>query len=253
MAGLACARTLIERRIRVIVLEARDRVGGRVWTHGEAEMGAEFVHGRTSELMSLIKEVGAETTERVGSMLRERRDGGLTEDGDHHEEATLPLRSLVEYDGEDMTFRHWVSQRGWSEEARTELIGYVEGYNAADARKIGIWSLGFQQKAADESSGERSWHVQGGYQRLANYLATRIEALGGSVRLGWEALSVRWRERRVEVACNRGVVSARNCVIALPLGVLQHVNEESFLGIAPHHERSFMRNVLQWAMRYASQ
>lgn len=32
------------------VLEARNRIGGRVWTHEGVEMGAEFIHGRTPEL-----------------------------------------------------------------------------------------------------------------------------------------------------------------------------------------------------------
>src|SRR5918994_3509739 len=54
-AGIAAARALHEQGIRLIVLEARERIGGRVWTHRDArtpvpiELGAEFIHGSAPE------------------------------------------------------------------------------------------------------------------------------------------------------------------------------------------------------------
>ncbi|MGI4831004.1 MAG: FAD-dependent oxidoreductase, partial [Janthinobacterium lividum] len=75
MAGLSAARVLAEQGLRVLVLEARDRVGGRVFTEQTAdgvrvEHGAEFVHGRAPELWALIEESGVKVVEREGSMLR---------------------------------------------------------------------------------------------------------------------------------------------------------------------------------------
>jgi phytoene dehydrogenase-like protein len=80
IAGLACARTLAERGVRVMVLEARNRVGGRVWTHDGVEMGAEFIHARSPELWKLIEDAGASATERDGSMPREVECGSLEDD-----------------------------------------------------------------------------------------------------------------------------------------------------------------------------
>src|ERR1044071_1661595 len=54
-AGLAAARTLSDHDIDVVVLEARERVGGRVFTHRDRgtpvpiELGAEFIHGSAPE------------------------------------------------------------------------------------------------------------------------------------------------------------------------------------------------------------
>jgi monoamine oxidase len=53
VAGLAAAYELSRAGVNVIVLEARDRIGGRIYTlHDEnsplpIELGAEFIHGRS--------------------------------------------------------------------------------------------------------------------------------------------------------------------------------------------------------------
>src|SRR4051812_31783739 len=45
MSGLAAARALTERGIDVIILEARDRIGGRVETRNGVDLGAHWIHG----------------------------------------------------------------------------------------------------------------------------------------------------------------------------------------------------------------
>jgi len=58
-AGLAAARDLSRERHEVDVLEARDRIGGRVYTHRDPEspvpieLGAEFVHGKSAALWQI--------------------------------------------------------------------------------------------------------------------------------------------------------------------------------------------------------
>ena len=64
MAGLAAAERLGAAGRRVVVLEARDRIGGRIHTVDDpgldhpVELGAEFVHGRPAELVELIRDTG---------------------------------------------------------------------------------------------------------------------------------------------------------------------------------------------------
>ncbi|HET8836872.1 MAG TPA: FAD-dependent oxidoreductase, partial [Gemmatimonadales bacterium] len=61
IAGLAAAERLAAAGRRVLVLEGRDRIGGRIHTAHDpdldvpVELGAEFVHGDPSELIALIR------------------------------------------------------------------------------------------------------------------------------------------------------------------------------------------------------
>ncbi len=81
-AGLAAARNLAGRSMRVVLLEARDRIAGRVWSRRIAsmpmfaELGAEFVHGRAEQTMALVREVGMETAPSDGELWI-RKNGDL--------------------------------------------------------------------------------------------------------------------------------------------------------------------------------
>src|SRR5437879_4149312 len=72
VAGLAAARALSVAGLSVRLLEARDRVGGRIFTLNDAELGApielgaEFIHGRPPEIWDLLPQSGVPVTEVKG-------------------------------------------------------------------------------------------------------------------------------------------------------------------------------------------
>ena len=45
LAGLIAARTLADHDVEVVVIEARDRIGGRCWTQNGVDLGAHWIHG----------------------------------------------------------------------------------------------------------------------------------------------------------------------------------------------------------------
>ncbi len=224
MAGLAAARTLAERGLRVLVLEVQGRVGGRIHTvqvDGETvELGAEFLHGRPPELWALAAEAGLETYEREGAMLT-FEDGRLMDAGEEQEEIFTPLEDLRGFDGLDQTFAEYLDGKDVDEESRRGMIGYVEGFNAADHREISVAGLGAQQVAEDAIEGDRVFCLRGGYGQLPEYLAGRVRALGGEIRLNARVESVTWKPGAVEVRAGDEIFTAARCVVALPLGVLQ--------------------------------
>ncbi|WP_158791025.1 NAD(P)/FAD-dependent oxidoreductase [Granulicella sp. L60] len=224
MAGLTAARALAEAGMKVLVVEAQERIGGRILTRhvgDEAiELGAEFIHGRPPELWALVDEAGLETYERGGAQMC-FEDGKLDKCGDERDKMFEPLEKLKSFEGPDVSFAEYLDQLEISAEERGRAIGYVEGFNAADHRKASAAALGAQQKAEDASEGDRLYRLRGGYDQLPAYLAKKIDALGGRLLTGTPVSSIRWKPGQAQVVTGTGSYSAKHVVVTLPLGVLQ--------------------------------
>ena len=223
MAGLSAARVCTEAGLRVLVLEATKRVGGRIRTlrrdGAVIELGAEFVHGRPKELWDLIEEAGLATYERIGDFQRMGEDGLELLKGDDENDA---IEKLTSYSGPDCSFVEYVTRLALNEEERAEEIGYVEGFNAADANEASVLALGRQQVAEDAIEGDRSWRVTEGYDRLPAFLAMKIREQAGIIKFRVAANALDWSNGSVSVRCADGRdYQADRAVITLPLGVLQ--------------------------------
>jgi monoamine oxidase len=227
MAGLAAARHLAEAGLRVTLLEAADRVGGRIRTARDAgeilELGAEFIHGRPPELWALIEEAGLATYERTGGFFH-RINGQLVEsDGQDDEQQDEVLERLEDFAGPDRSFLEYLEGLGLKDNERAEEIGYVEGFNAADAREASALALGVQQRAEDEIDGDRVWRLSAGYDGLTQFLHEKVEAAGGLIELNARVFRVSHNGTDgTEMTLVDGrTVHAPRCLITVPLGVLQ--------------------------------
>src|SRR4051812_16145872 len=134
-AGLAAAAKLTHAGINVHILEARDRIGGRIHTLKESgiviELGAEFVHGKSRELWDLI----GGSTEQVDEVqgpnwcIRDGQAGPC----DFFDEVFEFLSGMKETQP-DQTFSQWAAtQSDVPEPVLRRAFGYVEGFNAAHA------------------------------------------------------------------------------------------------------------------------
>jgi monoamine oxidase len=235
VAGLAAGRGLAARGGRVLVVEARDRVGGRIETRVEPgwpaaiEAGAEFVHGRAPALERLL---------RLGRWrLREVEErhwqggGGRPVRVDGRWRAALGLLDELPQAGADRSFDEVAARAGWRRRAGPDVRGllraYVEGFNAAPADRIGLQGLRLQTRAAGEIDGDRLFRIPGGYGQVVDLLAARARRAGAVLRLGTEARRIRWRRGRVTVEARGPLgaraarLTARALVITVPLGVLR--------------------------------
>jgi monoamine oxidase len=225
MAGLTTARSLAEAGLKVLVVEANDRIGGRILTRhvgdDAIELGAEFIHGRPPELWALIKEAGLETYRREGTQIC-FEDGTLSDCSGMMDEVFEPLEKLKKFKGEDINFAEYLNREQIPMGERSPMIAYVEGFNAADHREISAVSLGVQQKAEDASEGDHSYCLRDGYDQLPRYLSERITELGGKVLTGTPVQEIRWQQGWVKIVSEPWSFNAPRVVITLPLAVLRN-------------------------------
>jgi monoamine oxidase len=230
IAGLAAARTLAQAGLRVTLVEARDRVGGRILTVNSrqgglpVELGAEFIHGLPEDLLHLVDEAGLSRFELEGESRclhpQQRRLGPCN----HYREVGRIFDALRNADSsaEDLSFAEFIAQHDFEPQSVAWATNYVEGFNAAEADRISVRSLVLQQLAEDETSGDRVFRIVEGYQRLPEFLLQQFLAAGGDWIPAHPVQSVTWKAGRVVVKTAAGAdLQASAAVVTLPLGVLQ--------------------------------
>jgi monoamine oxidase len=232
IAGLAAARTLVAAGLRVTLIEARDRIGGRIYTvpslAGElpVELGAEFIHGLPPELIGLVDEAGLTRFELEGETrcYREQRGVGRIEPCREQREVDELFDQLSHLvpSQVDLSFAEFVAQRRLRPEALARAMNYVEGFNAADADRISMAALAKQQAAEDAISGYRAFRVAEGYAQVPAFLQRRFLDAGGKLVASMPVRTISWKPGWVEVATTPGsVFHAAAAIITVPLGVLQ--------------------------------
>jgi monoamine oxidase len=228
-AGLAAARVLAQAGRHVLLLEARDRIGGRIWTvHNlsgvPVELGAEFVHGRSQAVFDRIEEGKLEVREAGGTQWVQP-DGQLQ----RSENFFAPVQKVLQKmdgNGPDRSFaQHLDECCADDENARLWGLEYVEGFHGALAERISVHSLVRGRKAEEAIEGNRAFRFVSGYDSLLRVFRDALPSNLVSVRLSTVVHTVRWADHKVTIEAQTpaGPVefTAESAIITLPLGVLQ--------------------------------
>ena len=223
IAGLIAARHLTEAGLRVTLLEARDRLGGRIYTHATAdfpvELGAEFVHGRPEEILALAAE-GAVPIVPVQGNFRRKINGQWAEAG-HLMEKVDQLFSKLPADEPDESFQYYLDRSGEDEDVKQQALRYVEGFHAADPSLISARSLRRDSEAEEAIEGDHQYRIASGYESLVRTVAERIDSKLCDIVMNTAVHEIVWRQGEVIARTSAEEYLAPRAIVTLPLGVLK--------------------------------
>jgi monoamine oxidase len=221
-AGLEAARVLTGYGRTVLVLEARERIGGRMFTHFDPrvtapiELGAEFLHSETPHTDCRLLEAGLSALE----ISVERR---VVRRGRFERMKGFAIDRVLKHAKRDESLDSFLARNpGGRAEARERrlLRRFVEGFHAADPDRISVKTVSPGRGGSGVQALWRTGRVTQGYGALAEWLA---RDLGSSLRLGHEVRSIAWRPGQVTVETRRGRsrrITARAAIVTAPLSVL---------------------------------
>lgn len=227
IAGLAAAQKLHASGFQVVVLEARDRIGGRIWTDRSLgvpiDMGAAWIHGiNGNPIADLAGEVGAKTFvtdddnvivyDRTGNPLADR----VLERGEgEYEKLFDAIAALAEDLDSDISIAEAI--RRINPNALNDLLmryqlgAYLEFDTGSAIEKLSTltWDN-------DEAFPGQDALLPEGYDAIANFLAKGLE-----IKTGQVVQAIAYEGDEVRIATNQGTFAGQCAVITLPLGVLK--------------------------------
>lgn len=230
-AGLAAAHTLSAAGRSHIVLEARDRIGGRVISHrdgfGVSEDGAEFIHGEHAVTWEWVQKAGLQT-EAYASEAQTREggarifglDGRLLIDGKFEQDVQHWHRLLDGYDGADVSLQDWYANHTPQHIAAQMAMLSIARIEAADPGQLSAKWLAHEHRV--NTSGPTNFRVPTGYDQVMNAMASTA-----NIRLECAVERISWNDdgvsvhHRYGVSRNLAINHARQVIVTIPLSLLQ--------------------------------
>lgn len=252
-AGLSAALDLARNGVSLEILEARGRVGGRVFTKHDPtlnhpmELGAEFVHGLAPEIWLPLQEHKLKVTEVEGDSWCSI--AGKLERCNFFGKADKILSSMDDT-GSDESFLNFVSREFPGKhhaEAKRWATGYVSGFNAADPGLVSVHWLVHSRNADEQIEGDRAFRIVGGYEKPMDIFSEELKRLHVPIHLNTIVRGVKWGPDSVEISASVGRKkinwTAPRALVTLPLGVLQSPRSVSFDPQLPKEKQNALRKL----------
>jgi phytoene dehydrogenase-like protein len=212
-AGISAAVALARQGLSVTVIEARARIGGRIFTlrdskyRAPVELGAEFIHGRPPEILKLLKLHNVEIREVAGRnwCVSDGRVGPC----DFFSDVDKILKKMDDRkpDRSFLDFLHDCCPDSPNspqmQEAKRWATGYVSGFNAADPALVGVHWLVKGMRAEEKIEGDHAFRAARGYSDLVEIFQEQLDDCGVLVQTNtswklWNGVPTESKVRSVE-------------------------------------------------------
>jgi monoamine oxidase len=209
---------------RVIILEARSRIGGRIHTDqplgftNKVELGAEFVHGDLPLTMDIIRAAKLSTYTMAGQPWNIQK--GKIEKSSMLDFDWETLMNKANALKEDITLDQFIHQHLQDPKHQSlvaSLTRFVEGYDAADPKLISMFALRDEWSQEEEPS---QYRIEGGYLQVIDWLKMKCESSGIELMLNQKVQLVRWDQAGVEVRTSNDHFYSSRLIVTIPVGIL---------------------------------
>jgi len=240
--GLMASSELVKRKYSVVIVEARDRIGGRIHTLSNhfsrpVDAGAEFVHGDQPITKDLAKKSNT-TLQRLSGNHFRIANGTVNESDFFNAEWDAMLEELGKLES-DMPMAEFLDKHFNQHEHSdfyASVKGFVEGYDAADLDKVSALALKEEWINTDD---QQQFHLKGSYISLLQHLEKEIIAGGGQIMLSAPVRTILWAAGKVQVILmDNSIIEGDKVIITVPIGVLQH-HDILFVPDIPRYQQAF--------------
>jgi monoamine oxidase len=220
LAGLAAAERLARAGVPIRLVEARDRLGGRLWTErrfgARVDLGAEFLHGAPEAVARRFVAGDAGTNPPEG-------DAGPDEPEEDAFDADLRAFVAAAADAEEQTVASFAATLARAPRWRDRIpaiLGYIGSFHAADVARMSLRGL-VEIEHAQSVAEHPVRHIADGERTVRSF----AEALDPArIHLGSPVATVRWAPGGVEAGLRDGrTFAGRAAIVAIPVGVLGSV------------------------------
>ncbi|HVO76100.1 MAG TPA: NAD(P)/FAD-dependent oxidoreductase [Ignavibacteriaceae bacterium] len=224
-SGLIAARELSKNKKKVMLLEGRERLGGRIHTFtpqgfsGSIEAGAEFIHGDLPITLSLLKEAGIPFYNIEGETYRVKE--GRIRKSEEIVDGFSVLEERVKQLKKDIPFSEFLEEYLKEEnlkETKESAVRFIEGYDAADINKASTFALSEEWGSEGVSS---PYRIEGGYQKIIGFLYNECIKLGVKIFTSAIVKEIKLEKKNAEIMTGDGALLKSNKVlVTIPAGVL---------------------------------